>query len=117
MFRISWSGAALVGLALGISGFADFLKPPPEIPRDKGSVVVTEAGKPRWSADWTMEPWVVSGVPSVRFTEKGHGRYGGFTGEVHWTLEAIWKANDRFTPLHFEKTYTDTSGRVVGSEK
>src|SRR5258706_1315347 len=62
-------------------------KSPPDIKPEKGSIVVTESdGKPRWTAEWTMEPVVENGRRAVRFTESGHGRHSAFANrEVQWS--------------------------------
>jgi hypothetical protein len=94
------------------------LKAPPVIPRDHGTVVTsTSKGEPRWSADWTMEPWTVAGKKAVRFTENGKGHYSPFPQEIHWTLESIWLADGSFFPLQFEKTIRDTQGQILAVEK
>jgi hypothetical protein len=94
------------------------VKAPPVIPRDHGSVIAsTTTGEMRWSADWTMEPWSVSGKNAVRFTENGRGRYSPFTQEVRWSMVSIWLADGRFSPLQSEKTILDSQGKTLAVEK
>jgi len=94
------------------------LKAPATIPMNHGTVVTSTAkGERRWSASWTMEPWMVGGKRAVRFTEIGKGRYSPFTQEVGWTLESIWLADGSFFPFQFEKTFRDAQGRTLAVEK
>jgi hypothetical protein len=91
---------------------------PPTIPREQGSIVVSDKdGNVRWTADWTMEPAREQGQRAVRFTETGRGRYTPFRENVQWSLQAIWTAENIFTPLRVEKTFTDASGRALLTEK
>src|SRR5215831_13583895 len=94
------------------------VKAPPTIPREKGSIVASDkSGKVRWTADWTMEPFREQGQNAVRFTEAGSGRYSPFRQDVRWSLEAIWSAENVFSPVRVEKTFTDTSGRTIQTER
>jgi hypothetical protein len=90
---------------------------PPTIPHEKGSIVVSAAGKSqRWTASWTMEPAQVNGRRAVHFTEVGRGQYSGYPQPIAWTTDAIWMADGSFRPLRSEKTITDTNGRRLATE-
>ena len=105
-------------LLVAIAAPLDLFKSPPEIKNEKGSIAVTDTnGRPRWTADWTMAPVVDNGARAVRFTETGRGAYSGFPNEVQWSLEAIWSADGFYRPRRVEKTYRDTSGKVLAVEK
>ena len=94
------------------------IQAPAVIPNEKGSIVVSESGgKPRWTADWTMEPSSESGQPAVHFSEHGRGRYTPYTTDVQWSIDAVWLAKDGFYPLRVVKTFTDRSGKVLSIEK
>jgi hypothetical protein len=110
--------ALIVGCLIVVSRFAfsELLKAPDIVPKEKGSIIVTENGKNRWTADWTMEPWEVDGRPAVRFTETGEGRYSPFQQDVRWSLTAVWRAEGTFQPLHFEKTFRNTQGAVIETD-
>jgi hypothetical protein len=96
----------------------DSVNAPPTIPREKGSIVVTDKnGNVRWTADWTMEPAREQGQRAVRFTETGRGQYTPFREDVRWSLEAIWTAENSFSPVRVEKTFTDANGRTLMTEK
>ena len=104
-------------LGLLVAG-ADAVKAPPMISREKGSVTSTDKdGVVRWTADWTMEPWKERGERAVRFTERGRGRYTPFQQDVQWSLEAVWTAENTFSPVRVEKTFTDASGHTLATEK
>jgi hypothetical protein len=108
------SVALLLVLALASSQ----LKAPLSIPSDHGTVVTsTTKGEMRWIANWTMEPWTVSGKKAVRFTEIGKGQFSPFMQEVHWTLESIWIADGSFFPLQFEKSVRDLQGQTLAVDK
>jgi len=94
------------------------IQAPPVIPKKQGTVAASATnGKLRWTANWTMEPWMSSGKKAVRFTETGSGRYSPFTQDVQWTLESIWLADSRYFPLQFQKTIRDKQGRILAVEK
>ena len=96
---------------------AEFLKPPDPIPNERGAIVVTTTnGIPRWSADWTMEPWTDKGSPAVKFTENGKGHYSPFSEVVQWSVSAIWRADGAFKPLHFEKTFRNANNVVIETD-
>jgi hypothetical protein len=91
---------------------------PKVIPREKGSIGVSNSGKTRrWTAEWTMEPATEKGLPAVHFTEVGRGQYSGFTEPVSWTTDALWSADRVFHPLRFEKTVKNSSGKVIATER
>jgi hypothetical protein len=90
---------------------------PHVIPKEHGAVTASTAdGKPRWTANWTMEPWTSGGHRAVRFTETGSGHYSPFTQEVQWNLESIWLAEGNYFPLQFQKTIQDKQGRTLAVE-
>ena len=94
------------------------IKVPAAIPREKGSNVVTDkSGNVRWTAEWTMEPFREQGQNAVRFTETGMGRYAPFRQDVRWSAEAIWSAQDVFSPIRVEKKFTDASGHTIQTER
>src|ERR1051326_2604363 len=97
---------------------AETVPAPSAIPHEKGSIVVsTTAGAPRWTAEWTMEPYLQAGRPAVRFTEAGRGRYSPYPQPVRWSLEAIWTADESFRPLRVDKTIWDEAGRMIATER
>ncbi len=104
-------------LVASFSVFAELVKAPQTIKKEKGSIAVTEKGKSRWTADWTMEPLTVDGRAAVRFTEKGRGLYSPYKTEVQWTVEAIWKADGHYRPLRFERTFTDSRGKSLATRR
>jgi hypothetical protein len=93
------------------------LPAPSTIPRDGGSVIVSDKRGERWNAQWTMEPWRETGLPAVRFTEIGHGRYSPYVSPISWSLEAVWTADGSFRPLRFDKTITDAHGHTIARER
>jgi hypothetical protein len=96
----------------------DAVNAPRTIPHEKGSIVVTDKeGNVRSTADWTMEPAREQGQRAVRFTETGRGRYTPFREDVRWSLEAIWTAENSFSPVRVAKTFTDANGRTLMTEK
>jgi Protein of unknown function (DUF3108) len=108
---------ACIVLAVGAPSF-DFLKAPEVITAESGSTVATDSnGKPRWSAEWTMEPASANGRPAVRFTEKGRGRYTPYETTVNWTLESLWQADRNYRPLEFDKTFRNNDGTIIATEK
>ena len=107
--------ALIVLLAVAPS---ELFKAPAEIHPEKGSVVVKDSsGKQRWTADWTVEPATNNGRRAVRFTENGKGRYSPFTTEVQWSLESVWSADGFYRPLRVDKTYRDSAGKVLATDK
>ncbi len=96
----------------------ELFKAPPDIKNEKGSIVVTDTnGKPRWTADWTMEPAFENGRRAVRFTETGRGRHSAFPNELQWSLESFWSADGAYKPRRVEKTFRDAAGKVLAVEK
>jgi hypothetical protein len=97
---------------------ADLIKAPQRIPTDSGSVIVsTKAGPRRWTAKWTMEPFERDGKKGVRFTEQGQGHVSPFSGDVRWSLEALWSAENGLQPLQTEKTVTSSTGAPLATER
>jgi hypothetical protein len=91
---------------------------PPSIPRESGSIVVSEQHhNQRWTAEWTMQPAVENGRSAVRFTEVGRGYYSPYTQPIKWSVTAIWSADNSFYPLRSERTITDMNGKPIGSER
>jgi len=106
--------------ALWISIFllAAQIQAPTVIPKDHGTVSASSTdGKPRWTASWTMEPWISGGKRAVRFTETGSGRYSPFSQDVQWNLESVWLADKNYYPLQFQKTIRDMQGRTLAIER
>lgn len=64
-----------------------------------------------------MEPARENGRPAVHFTEEGKGQYSGFTGQISWAADALWSADGPLKPLRSEKTFKDSSGKVIGKER
>jgi len=96
----------------------DLIRAPQTIPHDKGRVVVSgKTGQRRWTADWTMEPFEQDGRKAVRFTEAGQGRVSPYSGDVRWSLEAVWSAENGFRPLDFKKVVTSSTGMPVATER
>jgi Protein of unknown function (DUF3108) len=97
---------------------ADVIKPPSIVPSDSGGVVVsTKGGDRRWVANWTMEPITREGKKAIRFTEKGQGHVSPYSGEVRWTLEAVWSAENGLRPVSTEKNVTSLTGARVAIER
>ena len=114
--RICGSLLIVAGVTYFYSGEA--IKAPPAVPTDSGAIVVSlKKGGVRWSANWTMEPAEWQGRKAVRFTERGQGRLSPFSGEVRWTLDAVWSAENNFQPVDFEKTVTTPSGSRLLMER
>ena len=111
---MSFSISFILGFGLAT---LSMLPAPSSIPQDRGSVIVSDKGSPRWNAQWTMEPWRETGLPAVRFTETGHGRYSPYTLPIRWSLEAVWTADGSFRPLRFDKTITDAKGHPIARER
>jgi hypothetical protein len=107
---------ALILVAVLTTG--DSISVPPSIPREKGSIVVSDQHQnQRWTAEWTMEPATENGRPAVRFTETGRGHFSPYTQPIRWSLTALWTADKSFYPLRFEKNITDMNGRPLGYER
>ncbi len=132
--RSSGSCARLAGTAAGCSlllavatglaatavrpSAAESLPTPPLSGAERGAVVTLASdGSVRWRAEWTGEATVVDGAPAARLTEAGRGHYGAFGQEVTWTVEAIWRAGERFAPLRIERTVRDVDGRLLMRER
>jgi len=97
---------------------ADLIKAPPSVPADSGAVVVSgKSGAPRWTANWTMEPFERDGRKAVRFTERGQGHVSPFSEEIRWSLEAIWSAENGLQPLEAEKIITTSTGVRLATER
>jgi hypothetical protein len=108
----------LAFFALMLLAHPETVQAPHSIPHERGSIVVSAVqGGERWTADWTMEPFQENGRPAVRFTERGRGKYSSYNQPIAWRIESIWTADGSFHPLRIEKTVTDMSGHVVGTEK
>jgi hypothetical protein len=96
----------------------ELLKPPASIPAEKGTVVVFETnGKPRWSANWTMQPATVNGQKAVKFTEEGKGNYDSYPPNITWTTESVWLAGSAFQPLSVDKVVRDSNGATLTTEQ
>lgn len=97
----------------------DLVGAPASIPSDRGAVVVSEkqGGAVRWKAQWTMAPGEQDGKRVIRFTEKGNGRYSGFTQAVRWSLDAVWSAGETLQPLDSQKTVQTVSGHLLMTEQ
>jgi hypothetical protein len=96
----------------------DVVKPPLTIPHERGSTRASDKdGHVRWTAQWTMEPHVEQGRRAVRFTENGKGRYTPFPEDVNWSLEAVWLADTSFSPLRVERSFTNSKGVSISSER
>lgn len=117
------SGGILPGLLIGLfvggaSASAEPLRVPTMDAKERGALVTfAKNGGVRWKAEWTLEQVTVNGQRLVRFTETGQGRYSPFKEEVRWTLEALWNAEDAFSPLSFEKTVSDMNGGLLVRER
>src|SRR5215831_18907744 len=96
----------------------DLVKAPSIVPSDHGGVVVSaKGGGRRWSAKWTMEPVEREGKKAVRFTETGQGHVSPYSGEVRWSLEAVWSAESGFRPVSTEKIVTSLTGTRIAVER
>jgi len=96
----------------------DLIKAPVALPADRGAVVVSDkSGQRRWSANWTMEPADRQGRKAVRFTERGQGHMDPFAGEIRWSLESSWSAEDGLRPLDSEKIITTLAGTRLATER
>jgi Protein of unknown function (DUF3108) len=109
------SGISFI-LGFGLA-MLSMLPAPSTIPRDRGSLIVSDKSGQRWNAQWTMEPWREAGLPAVRFTEIGQGRYSPYVSPVSWSLEAVWTADGSLRPLRFDKTITDAQGHTIAREQ
>jgi hypothetical protein len=108
----------LSGLFLMALFARDLVKAPSIVPSDHGGVVVSAKGEGRrWSANWTMEPLEREGKKAVRFTETGQGHVSPYSGEVRWSLEAVWSAESGFRPVSTEKIVTSLTGRRIATER
>jgi Protein of unknown function (DUF3108) len=96
----------------------ELLKPPASAKSEKGTTTTSLKGGPlRWKSEWTMEREVGQGQPTVRFTEKGSGRYSGFNQEVRWNIETTWTSAEAFRPLSSERTVMDMAGKPLLRER
>jgi len=96
----------------------DFVKTPSVVPSDSGGVVASaKNGGRRWTASWTMEPFERNGKKAVRFTERGQGHVSPYSGEVRWSLEAVWSAENGLRPLETEKIVTSSTGARIATER
>ena len=96
----------------------DLIKAPAALPTDRGAVVVSDkSGQRRWSANWTMEPTDRQGRKAVRFTERGQGHVDPFAGEVRWSMESTWSAEDGLRPLDSEKIISTLAGAPLATER
>src|SRR5207247_9043212 len=96
----------------------DLIKAPVALPTDRGAVVVSDkSGQRRWSAKWTMEPADRQGRKAVRFTERGQGHMDPFAGEIRWSLESSWSAEDGLRPLDSEKIITTLAGTRLATAR
>ena len=99
------------------SASMEVLKPPPSANTEKGTTTTSlKSGPLRWKSEWTMERQSGSGQRTVRFTEKGSGRYSGFDREVRWSIETTWTAEEAFRPVRTEHTVTDMAGKPLVRE-
>jgi hypothetical protein len=80
------------------------------------TVIRSKNGAVRSKANWTVQKAQTDGHAALRMTEAGKGLYSGFNGEVRWSIEAWWSIGDALRPLRFEKTVTDSSGKVLAQE-
>src|SRR5262245_66590596 len=105
---------AVVGSLLLSSAFAsmELLKPPPSANLEKGTTNTSlKGGRLRWKSQWTMERGSEQGPQTVRFTEKGSGRYSGFNQEVRWNTETIWPSGEEFRPLSIDCSVPEEAGK------
>src|ERR1051326_7397543 len=127
--RFLWKNPALVNTSVSLrlalsavfvaalSVSPELLKSPSDIHSDRGSIVATETnGRPRWTANWTMDPTVAGQRRAVKFTETGRGRYSPFSSEVQWVVDSLWKADGYYKPLRVVRTFRDTAGKVLLNE-
>ena len=104
-------------LVLLLLGAPETISTPKSIPRERGSIVVTDQRNvERWTAEWTMEPVREGGQQAVRFTETGHGLYSPYSQPIQWELEAVWTASNSFHPLRFKKTIKGMNGQTIATE-
>jgi hypothetical protein len=114
---------ALRLLNVGLAGFlllspapapTDLLKPPPSANIERGATTTSlKDGAVRWKSVWTMMREGGQGQRTVKFSEKGSGRYSGFAQEVRWDIETTWASGDAFRPLRIERTVTDMTGKPL----
>ena len=93
--------------------------PPPSIhAREEGALVTHDKyGKERWRAQWTLRQITEDDRLLVRFTETGEGYYSHFPQRVRWTMKSYWEFGERFSPLFYEKTFSDMEGVPVVVER
>jgi uncharacterized protein DUF3108 len=97
-----------------VSSPPDLLKPPPGANSEKGTTTASlKGGATRWKTEWTMDRQGGQGQRTVRFTEKGAGRYSGFDQEVRWNTETTWTSGEAFRPSKIERTVTDVAGKPL----
>jgi hypothetical protein len=105
-------------LLSSVSAPMEVLKPPLSANREKGMTTTSLKGGPlRWKSEWTMERESGQGQRTVRFTEKGSGRYSGFDREVRWDTETTWTIGEAFRPMRTERTVTDMAGKPLVTEQ
>jgi hypothetical protein len=111
--------AGVVALVLSsVSVPPELLKPPTAAKSEKGTTTTSlKGGSVRWKSEWSMEREIGAGQPTVRFTEKGSGRYSGFNQEVRWNIETTWTSGEAFRPLISVRTVTDVAGKVLLRER
>src|SRR5690242_7340075 len=113
---LRFSGVAAVGLT--VAPPLESLKPPVSSNLENGMTVATvKSGSMRWRTEWTMEKSMLDGRPTVRFTERGSGRYSPFNGDVRWNTETVWDAQATFRPLKTERVVTDAAGKQLLKER
>src|SRR5215475_10800503 len=96
----------------------DLVKTPSIVPSDSGGVIASaKGGDRRWTANWTMEPFERDGKKAVRFTERGQGHISPYSGQVRWSLEAVWSAENGLRPLETEKVVTSPTGARIATER
>jgi hypothetical protein len=109
----------LVAVAGSVPLGADLLKPPTMTrPDEQGATTIrTKNGTVRAKTHWTMQHALDNGHDAVKMTETGEGMYGSFNQQVRWNIDCWWTSGESFRPLHFEKTVTDLSGKVLLRER
>jgi uncharacterized protein DUF3108 len=110
--------AGVIALLLSpVSSFTELLKPPPSANSEKGTTTTSlKGGRVRWKSEWAMERGTGQEQRTVRFSEKGSGRYSGFDQEVRWNIETTWTSGDAFRPLRTERTVADPAGKPLVRE-
>jgi hypothetical protein len=113
---LRFGGAAALGLTF--TPALESLKSPVSGNLEKGVTVATvKSGATRWRTEWTMEKSMPDGRRTVRFTERGSGRYSPFNGEVRWNTESVWDAQATFRPLTTERAVMDAAGKPLLKER